>query len=299
MSGQALPDKQPPANPQTSFPEVLTCPPILSSDKTLWSGISLDQRLLPPGETPEYALDEFVLTINLGSGFQVERILDRQSQTGFMSTGAVALCPQRTPQAIRWGQDVHILLLKLESELLSRHAMELLDTHQVELIPHLIVQDQLIHQVGLGLQQQLQTNRAHSRLYAESAAAFLTVHLLQTYSTQTLSIREYEGGLSNQKLRQAIAYIQDHLAQEISLDAIAAHLSMSRYHFCRLFKQSTGLSPHQYVIQQRVERAKQLLQQGGMTIGEVAIACGFTHQSHLNRHFKRLTGVTPKTLHKL
>ncbi|NJS10840.1 MAG: helix-turn-helix transcriptional regulator, partial [Microcoleus sp. CSU_2_2] len=70
---------------------------------------------------------------------------------------------------------------------------------------------------------------------------------------------------------------------------------ISSYHFCRLFKQSTGFSPHQYVIQQRVERAKQLLRQGQMSIGEIAIACGFSHQSHFNRHFKRLTGVTPKT----
>ncbi|NEQ26925.1 MAG: helix-turn-helix transcriptional regulator, partial [Microcoleus sp. SIO2G3] len=88
------------------------------------------------------------------------------------------------------------------------------------------------------------------------------------------------------------------LAQEISLNAIADYLGISRYYFCRQFKQSTGLSPHQYVIQQRVERAKQLLLQGKMSIANVAQVCGFTHQSHLNRHFKRLTGVTPKTLLK-
>ncbi|WP_370589516.1 helix-turn-helix domain-containing protein [Tychonema sp. LEGE 07203] len=84
----------------------------------------------------------------------------------------------------------------------------------------------------------------------------------------------------------------------MSLEAIANHIDISSYHFCRLFKQSTGFSPHQYVIQQRVERAKQLLLQGKMSLAEIAIACGFSHQSHLNRHFKRITGVTPKTLLK-
>ncbi|MBI4781620.1 MAG: helix-turn-helix transcriptional regulator [Oscillatoriophycideae cyanobacterium NC_groundwater_1537_Pr4_S-0.65um_50_18] len=65
-------------------------------------------------------------------------------------------------------------------------------------------------------------------------------------------------------------------------------------HFCLSFKRSTGFTPHQYGIRQRVERAKLLLKDGKMGISEVAIACGVTHQSHLNRHFKRLTGVTPK-----
>jgi AraC family transcriptional regulator len=131
-----------------------------------------------------------------------------------------------------------------------------------------------------------------------SAATFLAVHLLQNYTTRKSSIREYEGGLPQQKLKQAIDYIQEHLAQQIFLNELANDLGISRYYFCRLFKQSTGLSPHQYVIQQRVERAKQLLVQGKMSIANIAQACGFTHQSHLNRHFKRLTGVTPKTLLK-
>jgi len=77
-------------------------------------------------------------------------------------------------------------------------------------------------------------------------------------------------------------------------EELAAIAQLSVFHFCRSFKRSTGFTPHQYVIQQRVERAKQLLKDGKMGISEVAIACGFTHQSHLNRHFKRLTGVPPK-----
>jgi AraC family transcriptional regulator len=296
MSGKELPDVD--ADRENVYPEVLSGSSMLSSSKTLWRGISLDQRLLPSGETPEYALEEFVVTINLGQGFQVERILDRNSQIEYMFTGAVALCPMHIPQAIRWDRDANVLLLNLAPDLLTRHAVEVLDTDRIELIPHLVTKDALIHQVGLGLQTQLKTNGVQSRLYAESAAAFLAVHLLQAYSTRSFAVRKYEGGLSQQKLRQAIAYIQDHLAQEISLTVIAAHLNMSHYHFCRLFKQSTGLSLHQYVIQQRVERAKQLLLHGKLSISEIAIACGFSHQSHLTRYFKRLTGVTPKTLRK-
>lgn len=287
------------ANGENGFPQVFPEPPMLSSGRTMWSAISLEHHYLPPGETPEYSLEQFVITINLGQSVQVERTLDRHLKTGLMFTGAVGLCPMHTPQAIRWDRDANVLLLSLEPELLTRNAVELLDTDQYEMLPHLIAQDALIHQIGLGLKAQLKTNGSGSCLYAESAATFLAVHLLQNYSTGKYSIQEYEGGLPQQQLKKAIDYIQDNLAQEISLDAIALYLGISRYYFCRLFKQSTGLSPHQYVIQQRVERAKQLLLQGKMNIADIAQVCGFTHQSHLNRHFKRLTGVTPKTLFKL
>jgi AraC family transcriptional regulator len=101
------------------------------------------------------------------------------------------------------------------------------------------------------------------------------------------------GELLPYQFNQVVDYIQAHLDQELSLDDLAAISQLSPYHFSRSFKQKLGLSPCQYIIWQRVERAKQLLQTQQMSIAEVAIACGFTHQSHLNRHFKRLVGVTP------
>jgi len=282
------------ANCENNFSLVFSQPPMLSTAGKIWDGISIEQHFLPPGETPEYSLEQFVVTINLGQSVQVERTLGRQRQIGLMLTGAVGLCPMYTSQAIRWDRNANVLLLKLEHELLTRNAIELLDTDQYEMFPHLITQDALIYQMGLGLKAQLKINSSDSRIYAESAATFLAVHLLQNYSTKKSSLQEYTGGLPQRQLKRAVDYIQDNLAQEISLDAIANDLGISRYYFCRLFKQSTGLSPHQYVIQQRVERAKQLLRQGDMSIADVAQICGFAHQSHLYRHFKRLTGITPK-----
>lgn len=93
-----------------------------------------------------------------------------------------------------------------------------------------------------------------------------------------------------------IDYINAHLELNLGVGELANVVQMSPYYFTRLFKQSTGLTPHQYVIRRRVERAKQLLLQGKLTIAQVAYTVGFAHQSHLNRHFKRWLGMTPKIL---
>lgn len=96
------------------------------------------------------------------------------------------------------------------------------------------------------------------------------------------------------KLETVLKYIDENLHLKIGTEKLATLAQLSQYHFSRAFKVSTGLSPHQYVIKQRVERAKQLLCQDVMSITDVALACGFTHQSHLNRHFKRLCHMTPR-----
>jgi AraC family transcriptional regulator len=269
--------------------------PLLLSNSWGWSDINLASFDLPAAEMLEYSLDRYAIGINIGQGFQLERVLEGTLQKGFVPPGSSCICPSYYRQAYRWDRRNQIIYINLTPELLSRHKIALLKTDRVELIPHFAVQDPLIYQIGLALKAELETNGASSCLYAESAATFLAVHLLQHYSTRIHEIGDYVGGLPQHKLRQAIDYIQENLSENISLEAIANHIDLSCYHFCRLFKQSTGFSPYQYVIQQRVKRAKQLLRQGKMSIGDIAIACGFSHQSHLNRHFKRLTGVTPKT----
>lgn len=133
-----------------------------------------------------------------------------------------------------------------------------------------------------------------SKLYADSAAPLLAIHLLRHYSNRKPKQNAHTKGLSSRQLRRAISYIQAHLNEEICLDAIADELGFSRYYFCRLFKQSTGFSPYQYIIRCRIKRAKRLLKKGEESIAEIALACGFSHQSHLHRHFKRFTGVTPQ-----
>ncbi|MBD2100411.1 helix-turn-helix domain-containing protein [Leptolyngbya sp. FACHB-261] len=94
--------------------------------------------------------------------------------------------------------------------------------------------------------------------------------------------------------QQAIDYIHTHLDRDLSLAGIAKVINISPTYFASLFKSAMGISSYQYVIQQRVERAKLMLSKTDLTIAEIASQVGFSSQSHLTQQFKRFTETTPK-----
>ncbi len=212
----------------------------------------------------------------------------------------MVIIPAYTPHKSNWKvkEEANFTLLLLEPGYLAQMAYESVNSDRVELLPTFAKHDAIIHQIGSLLQAELEAEGANSRLFVDGLTTALSAHLLRQYCTVQQILRDYQGGLPKYKLQQAINYIQAHLAEDISLEAIAAELDMSRYYFCRLFKQSTGISPYQYVIQCRIDRAKALLLQGQQSIADVALQVGFTSQSHFTKHFKRLVGATPKQISK-
>lgn len=271
--------------------------PDLTSYEAGWRDITLETFNAFSGGTPEYCLDRYTIGIHLGPdpAARIRLITDDRCEKFMLSPGASVIFPIHQPHFWEWNQGFRALCLTLEPSLLRSNAMELLGNDRVELLPKLGFQDGLIHQIGLSLRADLQRSAGPDRLYAESLTNALAVHLIKHYSTFDEPSLNFKGALSPHKLRLVIDYINDNLEQELRLQDLAATAQLSQYHFCRVFKRSTGLSPHQYLTQQRIERVKQLLRQGSMTLAEIAITCGFTHQSHLHRHFKNSTGVTPTT----
>lgn len=121
----------------------------------------------------------------------------------------------------------------------------------------------------------------------------IAMQLLHKFSTKQPAKSFYNGGLSPSKLKQVQCHINEHLEEKILLEDLAQIAQLSQHHFARAFKQSTGLSPHQYIIQTRIIKAQQLLREQ-MDINEVALICGFSSYSHLHRHFKKHVGITPR-----
>ena len=103
----------------------------------------------------------------------------------------------------------------------------------------------------------------------------------------------FRGGLTRLRLNRALEYIQANLGGEVHLEGLARAAGLSPFHFSKLFKRSTGSTPHQYVVQRRLERATELLRSTEVNLCEVALECGFADQSHFANVFRRFVGVTP------
>jgi AraC-like DNA-binding protein len=121
-------------------------------------------------------------------------------------------------------------------------------------------------------------------------------HMLRHYSEVSTTPPEISEGLPPYQLKYVTEYIDAHLAEDISLSQLANQVKLSQSHFSSLFRKSTGLSPYQFLIKQRVNSAKELLLMGDLPIIDVAIAVGFYDQSHLTRHMRRLLGVSPRQI---
>jgi AraC family transcriptional regulator len=289
------------------WPNLLSNPPLLSSFQSGWSSIQLAHYCqkeidLPEASNPRHAI---VLplghqTVNWEYGFE-----GRWRQLAYrepdFARGYIDFLPADLPH--RWRASSTVRSIEwvhcyLEPTFVAQIADESVNPDRVELVLNLKKADPLIRHISLALKSSLEADGVGNRFYADSLATAMAAHLLRHYSTRHHRFAEYEDGLSKQKLRQALEYIKAHLTEDLSLGEIATELEMSQYYFCQLFKRSTGMTPHQYLIRQRIERAKDLLAQPEHTIIFVAVECGFANQSHFARCFRQCTGMTPKEFRK-
>jgi AraC family transcriptional regulator len=272
--------------------------PLLVSYKVGWENLGLEYHIQPPYESPQHYATHYTIVIRLKHQPGLERKLGECYQIENSKPGDVVVIPPNLIHSCVTTTESKFIALTLKPQLLLNSVYEYVTPDEIDIIPHFSKSDPLIYQIGFALKRALEADGAKSHLYAESMATVLSIHLLRHYSGRCYAIPDCSGGLPQHKLRHVIDFIIEHLAEDLSLSAIANEAGMSRYHFTRLFKQSTGLSPYQYVIQCRIEHAKILLCRGKMKISEVASLVGFADQSQFTRHFKRLLGITPKEVRK-
>lgn len=269
-------------------------PPILSSAKAGWDGILVEKYCLPASESHELS-PYYGISIQLGRPFELEWRLDggRLHRTQ-MSQGEVSITPCGMVTQGRWHKAIECLFVSINPTLFERAAFELTTTGNIKLAAHIGVRDPQIHHIGLALLAELEAGCLAGRLYGESLSLALAVHLFKRYSSSGQPIREPVGGLPWRQIQQVTDYINDNLAAGMTIAEMAENLGISPFYFSRLFKQSTGLAPHQYVIRCRIEQAKILLTENKLPIVEIGYRVGCSSQSNFTALFRKHVGITPK-----
>ncbi|MBD2664067.1 transcriptional regulator [Richelia sinica FACHB-800] len=280
-----------------SCADIVPRSPLLSSYNASWHGVNLEYHRQPSHETPEHFFQQHIVVISLDAkNTKAERILNGKLQTESIYSGDVIIIPAKTDHLSRWDKEGEFLLLSIEPAFFQRTAFESGDFHNIHLLPHFATPDHLIQQIGLSLKSELEFDGKGTRIYVQSLTNALCMHLIRHYSTFSANTTNTSQGkgLSQRKLQKAISYIQENLQTDLSLPDISAFVDMSMYHFSRLFKQSTGFAPHQYVLNCRIEEGKRLLTHTEKTIDEISRLVGFQNQSHFTSVFRKFVGTTPK-----
>lgn len=282
-----------PASHQTE----ITYFPILSSQSRGWDNIIVEQFQHPPGEGHCYYSDEHTIYMSLAPcPVRVLQIQEGKKYTAVYGKGDISVLPAKTRVFARWDAEDNYLRIRIPSRLIQNIARESIDTNpeQLELLTKFRTRDPQIKTIAMMLLSELKQENLGGKLYIESLTNILAVHLLRKYSASKPGITSDEGGLSEHQRLQVLEYIDEYLNQDIRLADLAQLLGISQFHFSRLFKQSVGTAPYQYLLQQRIERAKQLLKKTDKSIVEIAFLCGFNSHSHLSQQFRQFTGMTPK-----
>ena len=139
---------------------------------------------------------------------------------------------------------------------------------------------------------QLNWSEPGERLLTSSLASELLDHALLN-QVGLRSGLQLKGGLAAYQRRQLVDMIEQQLAEPLNIGQLAAHCALSPYHFARMFRQSFGVPPHQYLLARRLARARDLLRNSAMGLGDIALACGFASASHFANRFKQTLGGTP------
>ena len=274
--------------------------PYLFLQQAKWNGLKVHRARVLPGrllETTEFA---HKIDISLSGNLTVEKFSSCGSRTvRKRDKGNLCITPSGQTIGAFWNKPIDNMGILLEPDFVVQTAIENRFSGNFEFGEIYKSEDILIQQIGLTLLEESENESPAGRLYADSLVQTLTLHLLKNYTSANSIQENFTGGLSGYRLRRVQEFINANLEEDLSLAEIAEVADLSQYHFARSFRKTTGQTPQQYLMQQRIERAKELLAKDDLAIVEISLRTGFKNQSHFTTLFRKFTKLTPKLWREL
>lgn len=267
--------------------------PTRSSAAGHWRGHALEVYSMAACVIPRHEHLEDFLHVVLRGTVKYE-VLTRGKTLSFAAQpGTTFLLPRGTIDELIWKGSTHRVAAAIHPRLLVNALEETAHESEIELTEHWNLTDPHIMAVLLAMAADLDAGSPAGRLYGESLANALAVYLVNRYAVRPISPASYRRGMPRHRLRRVLDYIGDNLASDLSLAQLASVADMSPHYFTELFRQSTGQTPHQYVLMQRIERAKHSLRSCRHSVIQAGLDVGFQNPSHFSRMFRKFVGTSP------
>ena len=266
-----------------------------------WTGLMLHHARVMPGRMLEHVAEYHEINIPLGGKMTTERITPtgRRKKHNYKNGGGICITPAGQTIGAFWNNEINHLGMFFAPDFVERTAAENRFSTKFDFFDDVADSDPLVRYIGLTLLDEYNNENREGNLYAESLVNALTLHLLKNYSNARSITENTNGGLSGYKINRVKEFIGANLEADLSLADIAEVADLSRFHFARAFRKSTGQTPQQYVTEQRIERAKYLLASEDLPIVEISLQTGFKNQSHFTALFRKYTKFTPKMWREL
>jgi AraC family transcriptional regulator len=228
-----------------------------------------------------------------GSIQRMERRSGKTVAIGTFRPGVVIIIPEGSSS--RWDipKPVDVVQLYLPRATLERVAIEAGTAPPIDLLERTAYPDPVTSRLLLSASDVLEGNGALDTLFRQQLTDLLATRLLAAHTGSPTTIRPVTGGLAPKTLLRAIERLRSNSEADVSLAALASEAGLSRFHFCRAFKESTGLSPHAWLRQHQLEKAMEMLRDTDASVVSIAMALGYGSQTAFAAAFRRLTGETP------
>jgi AraC family transcriptional regulator len=274
--------------------------PLRSSRFSPWRGLLIEQHQMTAMEIPEHEHAAFCLHMQTSGPAEMEWWSEGRNGTAKVGPGSLIYVAPGTQDRVRWDRATERLVVSLDESYLSRAARELGQAERLRFENRWAFRDPQLHLLLLEMQREMEANWATGPLYGDLLAMSLSVALVKKYAGSGAADGVGPGvgnGIGQEVpghgLRHVLDYIHENSHEELRLEELAQIARMSVFHFARRFRAQVGVSPHRYVMEQRVQRAKDLLGLGSRTVAEVAAESGFSNAHHFARAFRRHTGMSP------
>ncbi|HEY2798269.1 MAG TPA: AraC family transcriptional regulator [Thermoanaerobaculia bacterium] len=259
-----------------------------------WRQIAVEEYAVPACLIERHEHPEIFLHVVLSGSVMYEVSTRGRLKRLEAVPGTTFILPRGTVDEVRWEGPTRRLAVAIGPYLLEGSTDETMSRGDIELVEHWALVDPQIASILQAMRTDLSEGSPAGRLYGESLANALAVYLVGRYGVRRAPPRTPVGGMPGRRLRRVLDYIGENLTGDLGLADLAGVAGMSPHYFSELFRRSMGRPPHQYVLSQRIERAKKSLRNPKHSVLEAGLSAGFDNPSHFARTFRRLVGATPR-----